>query len=174
MTSDRPLACPDGSPHEWGYTYTNLDKERYTKSCSRCGAEGELEPYGECLVCGHFLPLAIWRGEVRQVGLNREVDPGVCFACRTLAESNRGPCSYERGCACQQTGRAFSTEGGASVTSDPAAPTEVEATLLRQRDDLRARLDQVAALAQAEGGEFARHVYDACFAECGDIAEGAA
>lgn len=69
------------------------DASPETVAALRAVGEAALaQPVGECLVCGHRLPLAIWREENRGYG--------VCDACRSLAEPNRGQCSTERGCCC--------------------------------------------------------------------------
>lgn len=52
-------------------------------------------PVGECLCCGHILPLAIWKDAPLA-----EVTHGVCQACQVMTQPNRGPCSTERGCRC--------------------------------------------------------------------------
>jgi len=52
---------------------------------------GELPPVGECLACGHRMPLAVWRDGT---------DIGLCTPCRDAALPLRGPCSTERGCRC--------------------------------------------------------------------------
>jgi hypothetical protein len=54
-----------------------------------------IQPYGECLCCGHVLPLGVWKDAPLS-----DIEVGVCVACRDLAMPNRGPCSSERGCRC--------------------------------------------------------------------------
>lgn len=59
-------------------------------------ALGGGSPTGDCLCCGHVLPLAVYRGDHPEFG--------VCFACRDASASLRGPCSTERGCSCKGGG----------------------------------------------------------------------
>ena len=49
-------------------------------------------PVGECLACGHKVPLAVWDSRFTLAGLCRE--------CLASALAVRGPCSAERGCLC--------------------------------------------------------------------------
>lgn len=53
--------------------------------------EDEPVPVGECLVCGHILPFAVWPS-------GHHV--GVCEGCRDAGAVRRGSCSDERGCLC--------------------------------------------------------------------------
>jgi len=50
-------------------------------------------PAGECLACGHYMPLAVWD--------SRFTLSGLCKACLDSALAVRGPCSAERGCLCE-------------------------------------------------------------------------
>jgi len=73
--------------------------------------DDEFAPIMACLLCGHELPLALYR---------EGTNIGVCKACRDLAAPNRGPCSPERDCGCWHR----ATWEAATLTTEWPSPQE--------------------------------------------------
>lgn len=81
---------------------TTLDrkKEWWLKKAEREGGVTvgagvpETAPRGPCLACGHVHDLAAWDYNYRA--------SGICRVCLELMVTNRGHCSPERGCFCEE------------------------------------------------------------------------